>query len=309
MLHMVRARPPYKMQIFTIKTPEFIHLEESFGEWLRLLNFEQSTVKYAPRKAREFLCWMEQQQIIELSAITKQVIENYFEYLKTRRNNRRKGKLSRNYLRTHITALRKLARYLRETGRESFEVDVQLPGKIRNIKTIFSRSEIKALYNACEGDALGIRDRAMLSVYYGCGLRRNEGINLDVSDVLLNKNLLYVSKGKNYKERYVPMTEAVKEDIQNYLDFVRPMFLNRPTNALFLSYAGNRLITQSIATRLQKLKEKAGIDKEAGLHTLRHSIATHLLQSGMKLSQIKRFLGHSSMESTQIYTHLAHELS
>jgi integrase/recombinase XerD len=307
MLHMVRARPPYKMQIFTIKTPEFIQLEESFGKWLQLLNFEQSTVKYAPRKVREFLCWLEQQQTTELSAITKQVIENYFDYLKERRNNRRKGKLSRNYLRTHITALRKLARYLRETGRESFEVDVQLPGKIRNIKTIFTRSEIKALYNACEGDALGIRDRAMLAVYYGCGLRRNEGISLDVSDVLLNKNLLYVSKGKNYKERYVPMTEAVKEDLQNYLDFARPMFLNRQTSALFLSYAGNRLITQSMATRLQKLKEKAGIDKEAGLHTLRHSIATHLLQSGMKLSQIKRFLGHSSMESTQIYTHLSAE--
>lgn len=297
------------MQIFAIKTPEFIHLEESFGEWLWLLNFEQSTVKYAPRKAREFLGWLEQQQITELSAVTKQVIENYFDYLKERRNNRRKGKLSRNYLRTHITALRKLARYLRETGRESFEVDVQLPGRTRNIKNIFTQSEIKALYNACEGDALGIRDRAMLAVYYGCGLRRNEGISLDVNDVLLNKSLLYVSKGKNYKERYVPMTEAIKEDLQNYLDFARPMFLNRQTSALFLSYAGNRLITQSMATRLQKLKEKAGIEKEAGLHTLRHSIATHLLQSGMKLSQIKRFLGHSSMESTQIYTHLAHELS
>jgi len=308
MLHMVRARPPYKMQIFTIKTPEFIRLEESFGEWLRLLNFEQSTVKYAPRKVREFLCWLEQQQIIELSSVTKQIIENYFDYLKERRNNRRKGKLSRNYLRTHITALRKLARYLRETGRESFEVDIQLAGRNRNIKTIFAQAEIKALYSACEGDALGIRDRAMLAVYYGCGLRRNEGISLDISDVLLNKNLLYVSKGKNYKERYVPMTEVVKEDIQNYLDFARPMFLCKQTSALFLSYAGNRLITQSMATRLQKLKEKAGIDKEAGLHTLRHSIATHLLQSGMKLSQIKRFLGHSSMESTQIYTHLANEL-
>lgn len=297
------------MQTFAIKTPEFIHLEESFGEWLQLLNFEQSTVKYAPRKVREFLGWLEQQQITELSSITKQVIENYFDYLKERRNNRRKGKLSRNYLRTHITALRKLARYLRETGRESFEVDVQLPGRIRNIKNIFTQSEIKVLYNACEGDLLGIRDRAMLAVYYGCGLRRNEGINLDVSDVLLNKNLLYVSKGKNYKERYVPMTEAVKEDLQNYLDFARPMFLNRQTSALFLSRSGSRLITQGMATRLQKLKEKAGIDKEAGLHTLRHSIATHLLQSGMKLSQIKRFLGHSSMESTQIYTHLANELS
>lgn len=297
------------MQTFAIKTPEFIHLEESFGKWLQLLNFEQSTVKYAPRKVREFLCWLEQQQITELAVITKPIIENYFEYLKERRNNRRKGRLSCNYLRTHITALRKLARYLRETGRESFEVDVQLPGKTRNIKNIFSRSEIKALYNVCEGDALGIRDRAMLAVYYGCGLRRNEGINLDVSDVLLNKNLLYISKGKNYKERYVPMTEAVKEDLQNYLDFARPMFLNQQTQALFLSRSGSHLITQGMATRLQKLKEKAGIDKEAGLHTLRHSIATHLLQSGMKLSQIKRFLGHSSMESTQIYTHLAHELS
>ena len=297
------------MQIFTIKTPEFIHLEESFGEWLRLLNFEQSTVKYAPRKVREFLCWLEQQQTTELSAVTKQVIENYFEYLKERRNNRRKGKLSRNYLRTHITALRKLARYLRETGRESFEVDVKLPGKARNIKNIFTLSEIKALYNACEGDVLGIRDRAMLAVYYGCGLRRNEGINLDVGDVLMNKNLLYVSKGKNYKERYVPMTEAVKEDLQNYLDFARPMLLYKHTSVLFLSRSGSRLITQGMATRLQKLKEKAGIDKEAGLHTLRHSIATHLLQSGMKLAQIKRFLGHSSMESTQIYTHVANELS
>jgi len=153
------------MQTFAIKTPEFIHLEESFGEWLQLLNFEQSTVKYAPRKVREFLCWLEQQQTTELSAVTKQVIENYFDYLKERRNNRRKGKLSRNYLRTHITALRKLSRYLRETGRESFEVDVQLPGKTRNIKTIFTLSEIKALYSACEGDALGIRDRAMLVMF------------------------------------------------------------------------------------------------------------------------------------------------
>jgi len=296
------------MQPFTIKTPEFIQLQESFGKWLQLLNFEQSTVKYAPRKVREFLAWLEGQQITELSNITKPVIEKYFEYLKERRNNRRKGKLSRNYLRTHITALRKLARYLRETGRESFEVDVHLPGKTRNIKTIFTQSEIKALYNACEGDVLGIRDRAMLAVYYGCGLRRNEGISLDVTDILTSKNLLFVSKGKNYKERYVPMTEAVKEDIQNYLDFARSMLLNKSTGALFLSTTGNRLITQSMANRLQKLKEKAGISKEAGLHTLRHSIATHLLQSGMKLSQIKRFLGHSSMESTQIYTHLANEL-
>jgi len=203
--------------------------------------------------------------------------------------------------------MRNLARYLRETEREGFEVDIQLQGRSRNIKTIFTKAEIKALYNACDGDVLGIRDRAMLAVYYGCGLRRNEGVNLDTGDILPGKNLLFVRKGKNYKERYVPLTEAVKEDIINYLEYARPILIKKQSNALFLNSRGERITASMLAERLKKLKCKAGIDKAAGLHTLRHSIATHLLQSGMKLAQIKRFLGHSSLESTQIYTHVANE--
>jgi integrase/recombinase XerD len=295
------------MQNLTVKTPEFISLEQGFGQWLMLLNFEPRTAKYAPRKAREFFHWLEQNRITGLSMVTRPVIENYFTYLGTRQNKRKKGRLSRNYLRTHITALRKLSRYLRETERESFEVDIRLPVRTRSIRTIFTKAEIKALYNACEGDVLGIRDRAMLAVYYGCGLRRNEGANLDVNDILPGKNLLFVRKGKNYRERYVPMAEAVKEDIQNYIDIARGVLLKRQTSALFLSSRGNRITAGMLAERLQQLKCKAGISKEAGLHTLRHSIATHLLQSGMKLVQIKRFLGHSSLESTQIYTHLSAE--
>ncbi|MBN2661132.1 MAG: tyrosine-type recombinase/integrase [Tannerellaceae bacterium] len=186
-------------------------------------------------------------------------------------------------------------------------MDIQLQGRARNIKTIFTRAEIKALYNACDGDVLGIRDKAMLAVYYGCGLRRNEGVNLDTGDILPGKNLLFVRKGKNYKERYVPLTEAVKEDILNYLDFARQILIKKQTNALFLNSSGDRITASMLAERLKKLKCKAGIDKVAGLHTLRHSIATHLLQSGMKLAQIKRFLGHSSLESTQIYTHIGNE--
>jgi len=272
-----------------------------------LLNFEPTTIRYAPKKAREFFCWLEQNQVYELSAITKPVIEDYFAYLQSRQNRRKNGRLSKNYLRTYITSMRNLARYLRETEREGFEVDIQLQGRSRNIKTIFTKAEIKALYNACDGDVLGIRDRAMLAVYYGCGLRRNEGVNLDTGDILPGKNLLFVRKGKNYKERYVPLTEAVKEDIINYLEYARPILIKKQSNALFLNSRGERITASMLAERLKKLKCKAGIAKAAGLHTLRHSIATHLLQSGMKLAQIKRFLGHSSLESTQIYTHVANE--
>ena len=287
--------------------PEYKNIEIRFKDWLRLLNFEPSTVKYAPIKAREFFGWLEQQQIKEIENVNKPVISNYFDYLKTRQNKKKGGKLSKNYLRTHLTALRKLAKYLRESGQSSFEVDIKLPGSPQNNITIFTKEEIKDLYSACDSDVLGMRDKAMLAVYYGCGLRRNEGVNLDINDILFDKNFVFVRKGKNYKERYVPMSTGVKEDLQNYIDFVRPVLIKTSAKALFLNQYGKRLGSNSMADRLQNLKEKSEINKEAGLHALRHSIATHLLQSGMELEKIKRFLGHSSLESTQIYTHIANE--
>jgi integrase/recombinase XerD len=296
------------MQNLKLATQEYQIIEIKFSEWLRLLNFEQSTVRYAPKKAQEFFYWLEQRNIREITGITKAVIYDYFDYLQNHRQNAKKGgKISKNYLRSHLTALRKLARYLRETGQESFEVGIQLKGKASNIKSIFSKEEIRILYQVCKDDLLGIRDKALLAVYYGCGLRRNEGTNLDVNDILFDRNLLYVRKGKNYKERFVPMTEAIQEDLLTYIESSRAVLLIKNTEALFISYRGNRLSGNLIAERIQMLKRAAGIEKQAGLHTLRHSIATHLLQSGMKLDQIKTFLGHSSLESTQIYTHIAYE--
>lgn len=210
-------------------------------------------------------------------------------------------------MRSHLTILRRLARYLRETGQQSFDVDIRITGKSSNIKNIFTGEEIRQLYQATGNDLLGLRDKAILTVYYGCGLRKSEGVNLDVNDVLFDRNLLFVRKGKNYKERFVPMTEAVREDLITYIECARSVLLTTETNALFISYLGNRLTGSSISERFQKLKTRAGIEKTAGLHSLRHSIATHLLQSGMKLEQIKTFLGHSSLESTQIYTHIINE--
>jgi site-specific recombinase XerD len=287
-------------------TPEFIRLTESFTHWLWLLNFEPTTTKYGPKKIQEFLSWLESKHILDIKDITSLAITNYFQYLTNRKNQRKGGKLSKNSLRTHITILRKFARYLRESEGETFDVSLQIKGELYHVRDLFTRAEIKALYEASGSDLLGLRDRAMLAVYYGCGLRRSEGINLDVKDILLERNLLYVRKGKNYKERYVPMTEAVKEDVKNYIEFVRPTLIQRDTHALFLNQSGVRFTGESMICRLHKLKEKAGIDKDAGLHSLRHSIATHLLQSGMELEKIKQFLGHSSLESTQIYTHIAH---
>jgi site-specific recombinase XerD len=289
------------------ETTEYLRLVAAFAEWLRLLNFEPSTIKYGPGKLSEFLAWLESNNITGIEDVTRQTITKYFNYLLKRQNQRTKGRLSKNYLRTHLTNLRRFARYLRETVQDSFEVTFRITGSLYNIKAIFTRKEIKDLYEATGSDILGLRDKAMLAVYYGCGLRRSEGLSLDVKDVLFDRNLLYVRKSKNCKERYVPITAGVREDLTNYIEYARPILLKQHTHALFISSEGTRVTGNTMINRLHQLKERVGIEKDAGLHTLRHSIATHLLQSGMELEKIKQFLGHSSMESTQIYTHIDHE--
>lgn len=295
------------MKHLEVQHPGYRRLQQSFTEWLQLLNFEPTTIKYGPIQLGEFLYWLEDQKINEIHQVTRKVIADYFEHLRTRQNQRKGGKLSKNYLRKHLQILRKFARYLRETEQDSFEVAIQLRGTSSKVTTILSRAEIGRLYQSIDHSLLGMRDRAMLAIYYGCGLRRSEGVNLEVSDILTERNLVYVRKGKNYKERYVPMTAAVREHLQEYINYARPGLLKTPVEALFLGRTGNKILSSAMAERFKKLLQRAEIGKPAGLHTLRHSIATHLLQSGMKLEQISRFLGHSSLESTQLYTHIIHE--
>ena len=238
------------------------------------------------------------------------MIQVYFFHLKTRKKKRGNGTLSLNSLIGHRRALLQFSNYLKQTDQYYFQVDIPLDKIERKIKIILSAAEIQSLYDHCDASPLGLRDRAMLSIYYGLGLRRTEGVGLDTSDYMPSKNLLYVRKGKNYKERYVPLTPEIKEDLEGYLYYGRPLQIKHVgTTAFFLSERGSRLTGQSMILRLKRLMEKAEITKEnIGLHSLRHSIATHLLQSGMPLKQIALFLGHESIESTQIYTHIINEI-
>ena len=124
-----------------------------------------------------------------------------------------------------------------------------------------------------------------------------------------DKQILHVRKGKNYKERFVPFNKTNSQILQEYIYDHRTYFINaRQTNALFMSTQGHRLQSQSLGLRLKLLIQKTDDielhQQDVSLHTLRHSIATHLLSAGMPLENISKFLGHSSLESTQIYTHL-----
>lgn len=283
-------------------------LSQSFENWLQTLEYAHSTVYASVRYVENFFFYLKNIGVAHLEAIRPETVNQYHQHLQTRGNKRKDGALSQNYITSNINAIKRFSKYLEVTGKGSLEINLQTRVNKDTDKAILTREEIKALYQACGSDPLGIRDRAILSIYYGCGLRRSEGVNLDVKDIMLKEKLVFVRAGKGYKERYVPMTEAVKEDLENYIYRARNDSLDGCglNPAFFISYRGSRMCGNALIERVHKLSETAGIQKPVGLHPLRHSIATHLLQSGMTLEEVSQFLGHSSLESTQIYTHLSH---
>jgi len=297
------------MKKLTLQNPIYRKLEAGFREWLALLGYAESTVYNLPRQTREFLHYLEQEGMTDITSIHTHHVHSFFLQLKKRKNRRRKGRLSSAHLNKYLQALRLLSKYTRQTNQGHFTVSLPNVKGIKPVPAVLTTDEVQKLFAACGPTHYGLRDKAMLSVLYGCGLRRSETVNLETEDVLVTSGLLYVRAGKNYTERYVPMNESIIQHLQNYLKHGRPMLVKRSNPALLLNYRGYRLGGQSLIHRLQYLKNKAGIRKTIGLHTLRHSIATHLLASGMALENIARFLGHKSLESTQIYTHLACEVN
>jgi site-specific recombinase XerD len=287
---------------------------EKYKKWLETLNYSTSTIKNNPKYVREFIEWS---GIKETNQITQENLQSWFDHLSSRKHKRKEGGLSLNYIKGYRNALSQFSKYLRETGFASFEMNVQIKGEDTTTRAILTRKEIQKLYESTNyytdpgiesKGLLAARERAILGLYYGCGLRKNEGQHIELKDIKFKQNLLYVRKGKNYKERYVPIPEGVKKDFVHYLKYARPKLSRGKQNESFLvGWLGAPLQGAAILKRVQILGEIAQINKPVGLHTLRHSIATHLLQSGMRLEQIARFLGHSSLESTQIYTQISHE--
>ena len=291
----------------TIQTTTYKHYLYSFKEWLQTLGYSPSSVYYMPRIPEEFLKWLEEKKILTIEEVKKNDIEEFTTYNKTRKNKRREGALSIGQSNRYIDVLKKFAEYLHHAHHIQLNINSKREKKELKLDyIILTVEEIKNLYQVTEETLIGIRDRSMLSIYYGCGLRKSEGINLEINDILFDRKLVHVRKSKNNQERYIPITASNLQYIEQYIYNARPLLLNVDSteSKLFINEKGGNITGQMLYLRLKQLLQKANIHKNIGLHTLRHSIATHLLQAGIELEQIALFLGHKSLESTQIYTHI-----
>lgn len=184
---------------------------------------------------------------------------------------------------------------------------IEAPAIGRHLPEVLSIDEIDAMIAAIDdSDSLGLRNRAIIEVLYGSGLRVSELCTLERRRVFLDEGFLTVC-GKGNKERMVPMSDAAVEQIRLYLqDFDRSGAVVKPgeEDYLFLNRRGAHLTRVMIFYIVRDLAEKAGIRKTISPHTLRHSFATHLLEGGANLRAIQQMLGHESIATTEIYLHL-----
>lgn len=292
-----------------IHSKEFAEFLIGYEQWLRVLGYAPSTVYNFPSYLRSFMHFLEEKGIMKFKRVRSVHIRWFLSSL-TQRINFKTGKvLSRNYQLNFLNAIKRFCRYLIDCHGIIFDCSVRVSGSRDNSRIWLTRKEIEILYITCKDDFSGIMDRAILSVYYGLGLRRSEGVALDLDDISVLTGTAYIRKGKFNKERYVPMNSAVFRDIERYINRVRALQINnmnqKNERALFISERGTRITGTAVYERVQLLAKNAGLKSPLSLHSLRHSIATHLLDAGMNLENISSFLGHSSLESTQIYTHLS----
>jgi len=235
--------------------------------------------------------------------VTPQVISDYIVRLT--------GSFSKATVARRISAVRMFFRFLASEGiiPSSPARLLKTPTLSRRLPGVLSVAEIERLLLGPDpSTAKGLRDRAMLEVLYGTGLRVSELIGLKISDVNLEAGFLR-TVGKGQRERMVPLGRKAIEALREYLAHSRPILLKKGagTPTLFLNARGRALTRQGFWKILKDYARKVGIIKKLSPHSLRHSFASHLLEGGADLRSVQILLGHADIATTQIYTHVTRE--
>lgn len=184
---------------------------------------------------------------------------------------------------------------------------IELPKLKKTLPTVLSHKEIESLLDIELVTKYDYRNKAMLELLYSSGLRVSELVNLTVYDVQLSENIVRII-GKGGKERIVPIDDYATKYLTIYMNEYRPQLMKKQiTNDLFLNNLGKKISRQAMFKIIQQIALKKGIRTHFSPHTLRHSFATHLLENGADLRSIQELLGHSSISTTQIYTHVSNQ--
>ena len=269
----------------TIPSPEGIEHLHKFSQWLSSKRYSPSTIKTYTEALKSFLVFYRAKNISEIT--NEDVITYNNNYIL-------KNNFSSSYQNQIVSALKLYFTTIRE---KKIEIEkIQRPRREKLLPNVLSKEEIKAILEAHSN----IKHKAMLSLIYSCGLRRSELLHMKPTDIDSKRNIVIIRQSKGKKDRITPLSPKILDLLREYYKQYKPK--------LYL-FEGQKIGTiyseQSLQSVLKQALQKANIKKPVTLHWLRHSYATHLLESGTDLRYIQELLGHNSSRTTEIYTHVS----
>ncbi len=258
---------------------------EKFKQWLRSKRYSDSTLKTYSEALKSFLVFYRDKSIAEITNEDVIIYNNEFIL---------KNNLSASYQNQIVNAIKLFFQIIRDT---KMMVDkIHRPKRAKVLPNVLSKEEIKLILNAHSNS----KHKMMLSLIYSCGLRRSELLNLKPADIDSQRGIVIIRQSKGKKDRIVPLSPKI-------LDMLREYYIGfKPKTWLFEGQnKGEQYSEYSLQSVLKQALQKVGCTKPVTLHWLRHSYATHLLESGTDLRYIQELLGHNSSKTTEIYTHVS----
>jgi integrase/recombinase XerD len=266
-------------------TPAIITEIDKFKRWLLSKRYSANTVKTYTECLRAFLTYFRDKTSSEIT--NDDVILYNNDYILN-------NKLSPSYQNQIVNAIKLYFKTIKDI---SIEIDkIHRPKREKLLPNVLSKEEVKLILTAHSN----LKHKVMLSMIYSCGLRRSELLNLKFADIDSNRNIVIIRQSKGKKDRIAPLSPKILEMLREYYTACKPRVWLFEGNTKGEPYAD-----QSLQSVLKLAVQKVGINKPVTLHWLRHSYATHLLESGTDLRYIQELLGHSSSKTTEIYTHVS----
>lgn len=287
-----------------------IYLEQ-YNETLRVRNYAESTIDRRDSQLRRFILWCDDIGLDNPTQVTKPLIERYQRHLYRYRQGNGKPLAMTSQLH-YLCSVQQWFKWLSQQNHivANPSADIILPKRNTTLPVVLSIEQVKQLMQQPNTHtANGIRDRAILELFYATGIRRSELINLTLSDINLNQHTLLVRQGKGNKDRLLPIGNTALHWLGRYLNESRDTLTtttqNTYTATLFLNNQGKPYRDTKLGDRVKAYLIQAGIHCKGACHLLRHAMATHMLDNGAEIRYIQAMLGHSDLSSTQIYTHVA----
>lgn len=259
---------------------------KAYSEKMTLLNYSGNTIKNYKNHFSKFLEYFKDKKP---SGITKKEI---LEYLLAKWNN---NKLSESEQNQKINSIKFFYEKVLNRSREVYEIP--RPKKPFKLPEVFSENEVRRILDA----AGNLKHKCILCLAYAGGLRVSEIINLRIGDIDSDRMIIHIKNSKGKKDRIVMLSKKLLLILRDYYKSYKPK------SYLFEGMNGGKYSARSIQALLKNVKSKAGVTKRGSVHTLRHSFATHLFEGGTDILSIKKLLGHNSLRTTMIYTHVSKE--